>query len=133
MPSDITRTSSPDLNHVIVIRRNQFFVLETEVNGARLSTADLKTSFDAIYSMAGVPEVPVGALTSENRDVWTAERQKLLNVSPLNKESLDVIETAAFVVCLDDTKPVTKEERRFCSCAYILNRFCGLLAWRWKK
>jgi carnitine O-acetyltransferase len=37
-------------------------------------------------------------------------RKELLSLSDKNKKSLDIIETAAFVVCLDDSKPITKEE-----------------------
>jgi carnitine O-acetyltransferase len=54
--------------------------------------------------------VPIGALTTENRDVWAKVRGELLSVSVGNKKSIDDIETAAFVVCLDDNAPVTKEE-----------------------
>ena len=84
--------------------------MDLEPNGKRLSTEDIKKQFDMIYTMAGSLEVPVGALTTENRDIWTMEREELLK-SSLNKESLDIIESAAFVVCLDESKPVTKDER----------------------
>ncbi|KMU92611.1 carnitine O-acetyltransferase [Coccidioides immitis H538.4] len=53
----------------------------------------------------------VGALTSENRDFWTAARKKLLAADPANADALKTIESASFVVCLDDTAPVTLEER----------------------
>jgi carnitine O-acetyltransferase len=98
------------MNHIIVVRRNQFFVMDLEPNGKRLSTADIKIQFDAIYAMAGNLDIPIGSLTAENRDVWTVERGELLK-SNLNKQTLDIIESAAFVVCLDESKPVTKEER----------------------
>lgn len=71
--------------------------------------------------------VPVGALTSENRDIWTEvgssdifvhsvlnvgfqARAALLAASPVNGKSLERIESAAIIVCLDDTKPVTRED-----------------------
>ena len=54
-------------------------------------------------------ELPVGVLTSENRDTWTLLRDQML-VSPVNKASLDAIETASFVLCLDDTVPRTRDQ-----------------------
>ena len=62
-------------------------------------------------------ELPVGVLTSENRDTWTLLRDQML-VSPVNKASLDAIETASFVLCLDDTAPRTRDQvSRACSCS----------------
>jgi carnitine O-acetyltransferase len=63
-------------------------------------------------------------LTAANRDVWTKNRDELLKISPKNKSSLDVIESAAFVVCLDDTKPASREEiSRACWHGDARNRF----------
>ncbi|KAJ7202927.1 Choline/Carnitine o-acyltransferase-domain-containing protein [Mycena rebaudengoi] len=52
---------------------------------------------------------PVSALTSGNRDNWTDACAALIAASPTNARSLEVIESAIIVVCLDDTKPVTHE------------------------
>ena len=63
----------------------------------------LISQIDKIYQMSGESkELPLGVLTSENRDTWTRLRNELLQ-SPLNQASLNMIETAAFVVCLDDS------------------------------
>jgi carnitine O-acetyltransferase len=68
-------------------------------------------------------DIPVGILTAENRDTWTKLRDQMLE-SPINKATLDVIETASFVICLDDTKPVTKlEASRACWHGDGRNRF----------
>lgn len=56
------------------------------------------------------PGPAVGALTSENRDIWTDARESLIKASPLNAASLERIESAIVVVALDDTKPVTRED-----------------------
>ena len=78
--------------------------------------------------MAGTQKAPpIGALTSDNRDHWTDVRMQLLDryksdlpifqnraallaASPVNAQSLKRIESAMLVVCLDDTKPVTRED-----------------------
>lgn len=66
--------------------------------------------FEMIYQMAGTDrDIPVGVLTSENRDNWAKTREILL-AEPYNRDSLDIIEKAAFVVCLDDSSPVTRHD-----------------------
>ena len=37
-------------------------------------------------------------------------REALLKASPANAATLEAIESAMIVVCLDDTKPVTRED-----------------------
>ena len=96
--------------HILVIRKNQFFKVMHEVDGKQLNTSELEHQFKRIYERAErVP--PVGALTSENRDVWTDAREVLLKAHPSNAKTLEAIESASFVVCLDDASPVTLEER----------------------
>ncbi|KHJ36209.1 putative carnitine o-acetyltransferase [Erysiphe necator] len=96
--------------HILVIRKNQFFKVDHELDGKLLNTSELEYQFKKIYEKAERAPA-VGALTSENRDVWTEVRNMLLNVHPLNAEALKIIESASFVVCLDDSRPVTLEER----------------------
>ncbi|KAJ3323237.1 Carnitine O-acetyltransferase mitochondrial [Boothiomyces sp. JEL0866] len=111
IPSDITRGSDPNTNHhIVVLRKNQFYRVDLVQNGKRLNYAEVKSQLEYIYRSAVDEEASVGVLTTENRDVWTRARNELLALSDKNKHSLDAIETAAFVVCLDDTNPVTKSE-----------------------
>ncbi|KAI1348188.1 acyltransferase ChoActase/COT/CPT [Xylaria sp. FL0043] len=99
-----------DHKHIIAIRKNQFFKIAHEVDGQQLNTTELEAQFAKVYELA--QRVPaVGALTSENRDVWTDARKILLDASPKNTAALEAIESASFVVCLDDASPVTLEER----------------------
>jgi carnitine O-acetyltransferase len=110
-PADYPVVYSPtETKHILVIRKNQFFKVMHEVDGIQLNTSELEQQFKRIYQKA--ERVPaVGILTSENRDVWTDAREILLNADPAHKNSLKDIESAAFVVCLDDAAPVTLEER----------------------
>jgi len=96
--------------YILVIRKNQFFKVYHEVDGKQLNTAELEQSFRKIYERAE-KSAPIGLLTTQNRDVWTHAREHLLAASPSNKASLEAIEAASFVVCLDDASPVTLEER----------------------
>lgn len=110
-PKDYPIKYSPqDNKHIIAIRKNQFFKIPYEVAGKQLNTSELEKQFQRIYELA--ERVPaVGALTSENRDVWADARKILIDASPKNKTAIEAIESASFVVCLDDASPVTLEER----------------------
>ncbi|KAI5295467.1 Carnitine O-acetyltransferase mitochondrial [Ascosphaera acerosa] len=110
-PSDYPQKYAAEENQFIVaIRKNGFYKIPTHVNGVQLNTAELQRMFERVYETAG-PQPAVGGLTSQNRDVWTDARAALLAASPANAASLRDIEAASFVVCLDDARPVTLEER----------------------
>ncbi|KAJ3416921.1 Carnitine O-acetyltransferase mitochondrial [Chytridiales sp. JEL 0842] len=127
IPSDVTFVADPRKNnHIIAVRKNQFFAIDTKhPDGRNLSTMELAKQFEKVYQLAGdKAATPVGVLTASNRDVWAKNRDELLKASPANKASLDTIESAAFVVCLDDTKPVSREEMsRACWHGDARNRF----------
>jgi len=110
-PSD-TSVKFPfkDNQHILVIRKNQFWKVPHEINGKTLNTAELELQFQRIYEKAE-KSPPVGILTSQNRDVWSDVYPRLRDASDLNAASLQAIESASFVVCLDDASPVTLEER----------------------
>ena len=102
--------SHKDNKHILVIRKNQFFKIPHEVGGSQLNTSEFEKLFRRVYEKAE-SSPPVGALTSENRDVWTAARSNLLSAHAANASALEAIESASFVVCLDDASPITLEER----------------------
>lgn len=97
--------------HIVVFRKNNIYKVVQEVDGKQLSTAEFEAQFKRIYELAESRGAAVGALSSENRDVWTDARATLLKASPTNAASLEAIESASFVVCLDEAAPVTLEER----------------------
>ena len=97
--------------HIVVVRKNQFFKVAHEVGGKPLNTAELEAQFRRIYQLAAERVPSVGVLTTENRDVWADARALLLRADPGNAAALEAIESAAFLVCLDDAAPVTLEER----------------------
>ncbi|RPA94175.1 hypothetical protein L873DRAFT_1814903 [Choiromyces venosus 120613-1] len=98
--------------HFVVARKNRFYKVLHEVDGIQLNTKELEAQFARVLELANSEKVlAVGALTSENRDTWTEVRKMMIEASPENKKALQLIESASFVVCLDDTSPVTLEER----------------------
>ena len=110
-PADFGRKyDAKDHKHILVIRKNAFFTIPHEYNGKQLSTTELEQQFNRIYA-SGEKAPGVGIMTTENRDNWTDMHARLLNSSPANKAVLEAIESASFVVCLDDATPVTLHER----------------------
>jgi carnitine O-acetyltransferase len=110
-PKDYPVKYSAESNkHILVIRKNQFFKVMHEVNGKQLNTSELEQQFKRVYEIAQKAPA-VGILTTENRDIWTDARETLLNAHPSNAKALEAIESASFVVCLDDAAPITLEER----------------------
>jgi carnitine O-acetyltransferase len=110
-PADYPQKFSAEENkHIIAIRKNQFFKILHEVDGKQLNTSELEAQFRRVYEKAEASPA-IGALTSENRDIWTDAREKLIAAHPNNAQALKEIDAASFVVCLDDAAPVTLEER----------------------
>ncbi|RDX49945.1 acyltransferase ChoActase/COT/CPT [Lentinus brumalis] len=112
-PSDTAKKFDPAThNHVVFVRKNKFYkVALADKSGRELSAAELEAQIEKVIELAGNEKaVPVGALTSENRDIWTDARAALLAASPANAATLEEIESAILVIALDDTKPVTREE-----------------------
>lgn len=72
-PSDYEAIFDPvNNNHVIVIRKNKFYIVDTFHNGQQLSTNELEQQFQRIINQAGSSKgLPIGVLTSDNRDKWT--------------------------------------------------------------
>jgi carnitine O-acetyltransferase len=72
-PADYPKKYDYETNkHFVVVRKNQFFKVLHEVDGRQLTTGELEAQFNRIYDLANAEKVPpVGALTSENRDIWT--------------------------------------------------------------
>jgi len=99
-----------DNTHILVIRKNQFFKVPHQHNGKQLTTKELEHQFQRVYQMAE-KQPAVGAMTTENRDTWADMRDRLIQASPANKATLEAIQSASFVVCLDDASPVTLHER----------------------
>lgn len=101
-------------NHVVFVRKNKFFKVPLiDPTGRELSAAELEFQIERVIEKAGSSSgLPIGALTSDNRDLWTDARAQLLAASPdgTNAKALEEIESSMIVVCLDDTKPVTRED-----------------------
>lgn len=102
--------SHEDNQHIVVVRQNQFFKVPLVLDGQPLNISEFQKQFERIYEVAQTAP-PVGVLTAANRDFWTNARKQLLAADPANAQALRDIESAGFLISLDDAKPVTLEER----------------------
>ncbi|KAJ2782835.1 Carnitine O-acetyltransferase mitochondrial [Coemansia javaensis] len=111
-PSDREATYAPgDSEHIAVVRNSQFFALPLVRDGQLLSAAEIESQLDQIVRDAdSSAAVPVGVLTADNRDAWADNYQLLAQAAPQNAQVLERLQSAAFLLCLDDARPVTREE-----------------------
>ncbi|XP_072017786.1 carnitine O-palmitoyltransferase 1, liver isoform-like isoform X2 [Amphiura filiformis] len=90
--------------HVAVFHEGRFYKLFFQINGRMLTPGELEKQFQYILddpTPPGEGEKHLGALTAGDRIPWALARQRFFS-SGINKVSLHAIETAAFVVVLDD-------------------------------
>ncbi|KAJ2800401.1 Carnitine O-acetyltransferase mitochondrial [Coemansia helicoidea] len=111
-PSDREATYALDENeHIAVVRNGQFFAVPLVHGGELLSAAEIEAQLDRIVEQAdSTTAVPVGVLTADNRDHWADNYPLLAQAAPENAATLERLQSAAFLVCLDDARPVTREE-----------------------
>ncbi|KAJ3733326.1 acyltransferase ChoActase/COT/CPT [Lentinula guzmanii] len=116
-PSDVAEKHDPKANnHVVFIRKNRFFSVPLATGSdprRELSAAELEVQIERIIQEAGsepATTIAIGALTSDNRDYWADARKTVIDASLENAKALREIESAMIIVCLDDTKPVTRED-----------------------
>jgi carnitine O-acetyltransferase len=95
--------------HIVVFVRGNMFRLDVIGSKGRPHTLDeIAAGLDAVMEAGATPAArgtAVGHLTTKARAEWAASRQALLDCDPGNAEKLDVVETALFCLCLEDTTP----------------------------
>ncbi|KAJ1660086.1 Carnitine O-acetyltransferase mitochondrial [Dispira simplex] len=126
-PQDYTIRHTPapgeaDYTHIAVACRGQFYIVETMVASEgkdhhphmrrMLTTDELALRFAHVQRLAATQTdvVPLGVLTSDTRDQWATNRAEFLAVDPRNERMLHWLETALFLVALEDEGPQTREE-----------------------
>jgi hypothetical protein len=103
----LQRTKNPE--HIVVIRRNVFYALKL-IQGEELPTWEaIAQHLDWILENTPAEAPPIGALTTLNRTPWAITRSYMGTLSQENAHSLDLLESALFVVCLDETIPTDPE------------------------
>ncbi|CAI2351069.1 unnamed protein product [Caenorhabditis sp. 36 PRJEB53466] len=94
--------------HVLVMCRNQTFVLHTRINGGLLPFADLEHQLKKIEEISLINQnnaTKIGACGVGPRDEAAIFWQEMLTVEQ-NSKSYEWVKSALFVVCLDMEDPV---------------------------
>eukprot|EP01119_Soliformovum_irregulare_P002656 TRINITY_DN1290_c0_g1_i2.p1 TRINITY_DN1290_c0_g1~~TRINITY_DN1290_c0_g1_i2.p1 ORF type:complete len:712 (-),score=129.16 TRINITY_DN1290_c0_g1_i2:41-2176(-) len=103
--------------HIIVISRGKFFKVEIYDQYGPLTPADIQIQFTRVLQQTETvneaQQIPMAALTSQDRTSWAHHRKQLIDMDDVNKESLAAIETALFVMILADEEPTTVEEMTY--------------------
>ncbi len=114
--SDVVRIYDPSvLKHCIVACKGYFFAVDFVDDQANpLALQDLIKKLVKCKEMAQKQEsldIPkaIGWLSGCNRDDWASSLDELTQHESF-REAMKVLESGAFVLCLDDTTPATKSE-----------------------
>ena len=95
----------PYSSHIVVAIEGLFFPLSVVCEGEVVTTAELFTQLRHLElevrgMVTGEKEAPVGVLTSLEREKWHYIREQL-SEHPQSRYSLEVVESALFIVCID--------------------------------
>lgn len=93
-----------DSNHIVVLHKGCYYKMLIYYKGRLLKPAELQYQYEQILKSKATPlhgEEFLAALTAMERTKWALARGKYFTRG-VNKTSLHLIESAAFVVSLDD-------------------------------
>ncbi|CAH0488215.1 unnamed protein product [Peronospora farinosa] len=102
--------------HIVVQRGTRFFTFDVLTEeGDAVSDEQILANIEAILAeplVTSTPNTPgMGLMTTMNRDAWANARQKLeTSGGGNNKASLEQIDSALFMVCLEHEAPATPEQ-----------------------
>lgn len=109
---------SPTSTHVAVQCAGRIFRVEVLGKDASciLGVEELHRQLQHIISKVPPPgkghiELGLGMLTREDRDVWAGLRAAVEGHSAANRRSLEEVDSALFVVCLDHHEPTSATQR----------------------
>lgn len=108
-----------DSTNLVILCKGQFYSLEVLNKDDQLwfTKHELSAIFDDIIndslslSRREINKIAIGAITTESKLLWRESRQRLEETNP---ELMKLIDEAVFVLCLDQTSPVTDDEKVGC-------------------
>jgi hypothetical protein len=105
--SGLTEVTDEDRQSIIVIRQNVFYSLDCIEAGQIVPIEAIAQQLKWILDNT-IPEgSSAGTLTALNRTTWAVLHRTLKATSAENAHSLNLLDQALFVVCLDDAEPET--------------------------
>lgn len=101
-----------DSRHIVVMRRGLLYwfeVLDKEDRPILTESALVRTLRSILRDADSLPPEKVaaeslGVFTTEKRRTWSEHRETLFQ-DPINRRNIDMIDSALFVLCLDDIVP----------------------------
>lgn len=113
--------------HVVIICRGQFYWFDVlDANSDLIMTeSDVAHNLEAIVNDAEQTSIfdaakgALGVLSTENRKIWSGLRDVLSREEGSNNaDCLDIVDSALFILCLDDTEPRSSAD-------LCMNMLCG--------
>ncbi|KEY73875.1 hypothetical protein S7711_06085 [Stachybotrys chartarum IBT 7711] len=103
---------TPDFeDSIAVLRKGRVFKVKLQDgSGKDRPLGQFQADFESILDRVEDKEVHPTLLTTDERDSWAQIRESLLALDPGNVEYFHVLDSAMFVLCLDDGSPETPEE-----------------------
>lgn len=104
--------------HVVVLHRSQFFKFDVcdEQGVLLIDHAGLVTNFNNIVRFSrevedeDVARTAIAALTGDTRKTWMDMRKRLVSLDEANAKGMEAIDSALFVVVLDDVELESSKE-----------------------
>nr|XP_011435097.2 carnitine O-acetyltransferase isoform X2 [Crassostrea gigas] len=91
--------------HLVIAHNNAFFFLECYGSDNQpLGTEQIYEQLKNIVNQSNEPDVPVGLLTTENRNKW-AKAYELLAKDKESKASLEILQRSICAICIDNKLP----------------------------
>lgn len=120
-------SQDPSAKHMVVMCRGQFYWFDVLDDNSDLIMSEKDISLNLQVIVEDAAQTPIhhaakgalGVLSTENRKVWSGLRDIMTKDSRSNNaECLNIVDTALYVLCLDDTEPST-------TAALCANMLCG--------
>ncbi|GAB7352986.1 hypothetical protein MBLNU459_g3551t1 [Dothideomycetes sp. NU459] len=117
----------PHSKHLVVLARGQFYWFDVldDNSDLILSEKDISLNLQVIVEDAQQTTIQdfaknaVGVLSTENRKIWSSLRDVLSREEGSNNaDSLNIVDSALFILCLDYTEPLTGAD-------LCMNMLCG--------
>uniref|UniRef100_T1KDF2 Choline/carnitine acyltransferase domain-containing protein n=1 Tax=Tetranychus urticae TaxID=32264 RepID=T1KDF2_TETUR len=93
----------PDSKHIVLLKKGCYYTFQVLDDSGNLKSPE--EIYSAINYVWNVPDDydkhSIGILTTLERDRWAGCRE-MINKNPVDAENLNLIDSALFVVCLDD-------------------------------
>lgn len=94
----------PESTHIIVMYKGHCFFLDLYKDGVPKSQGVL---YESLYKIVHCNDTFDGefvfTLSSQGREEWAQDRQKLHDLSPANARNMQLVESALFGICLDSS------------------------------